>query len=113
MIKTATLEKFIQISKIAGVDQYILVDQKGNIAAHDIKNSERVARMILSCGQNSFAIGKTLLKYVVFSRQNQKNIFIFPVGNYYLGVVKQTNIDNFVLVNNIIKFLKNLLKTRS
>ena len=108
-----TLKEFIQISKLTGVDQYILVDCKGKIAAHDMKNPERVAGMVFSCGRNSFAIGKALFRYVIFFRKNQKNIFIFPVGNYYLGVVKQTNVNNFVLADNIIKFLKGLLKKKS
>jgi len=107
------LKEFIKISQIAGVDQYILVDQKGNIAAHDIKYPEKIAGMILSCGQNSFAIGKTQFKYIVFSRKNQKNFFIFPVGNYYLGVVKQKSVNNFVLADNIIEFLKGILKTEA
>ena len=105
----ATLKDFMKISKLPGVDQYILVDRKTKVVAHDIKDPQKIAGMIFSCGQNCFAIGKTQFKYLIFSRKNQKNIFIFPVGNYYLGVVKLKNIDNFVIADNIIKFLKGLV----
>ena len=108
----ASLEEFILISKVSGVDQYILVDNNGNIAAHDIKNSKNAAKIVLKCGQNSFAIGKTQFKYLIFSRKNEKNLFIFPVGNFYLGVVKQKNVKNLVLTDNIMDFLKGLLKKR-
>ena len=104
------LEKFKQISKIDGVDQYILVNPKGNIASHDIKNPEKAANIVLLCGQNSFAIGKAHFKYLVFSRENHKNFFIFPVGKYYLGVVKKNDVNNFILADNIMNFLKTFLK---
>jgi len=108
----AGLEGFKQISRLTGVDQYVLIDQKGRIAAHDIKDARRAADMVYSCGKNLFTIGKTRLRYVVFSRKNQKHIFIFPVGNYYLGVVKQKNMNAFVLADNIIKFIKGLFKEK-
>lgn len=104
------LEKFRQLSNISGVDEYILVDPRGNIAAHDIKNHKKAAKIVLTCGRNSFAIGKANFKYIFFSRKNQKNFFIFPVGNYYLGVVKQKRFKNVTLVDNIINFLNGLLK---
>lgn len=104
------LKEFRQIAEVTGVDQYIFVDQKGNIAAHDIQNPEQTAAMVFFCGKNSYAIGKTRLNHVIFSRRNHKDFFIFPVGNYYLGVIKEKTINNFVLTENIIKFLKDLLE---
>ena len=107
------LKKFLQISKVSGVDQFILVNQKGKITAHDIKDPERTGDIVFSCGQKSSRIHKSNSKYSIFARKNQKNIFIFPVGNYYLGVVKLENTDDSVLADNIIKFLKDLGKGRS
>lgn len=103
-----TLEEFKKIASIDGVDQYILVDNNQNIITHDIKNPDKVANMITACGKNSITIAKTQLKYLIFSRYCKKNFFIFPVGNYYLGVVKSKNIENFTLANNIDNFLKSL-----
>ncbi len=103
-----TLEKFNQIINIDGVDQYILVDNNNNIITHDIKNPGKLADIVITCGKNSYAIGKTQFKYLIFSRTCKKNIFIFPVGNYYLGVVKSQNIGNITLANNIDNFLKGL-----
>ena len=107
-----SLKTFKQIARLSGVDQYILVDRQGKIAAHDIKNPERAARMVLTCGQNSSIIGKTRFKQIMFSRQNQKNIFIFPVGKYYLGVVKQKQIDNITLADNVGNFLDRILNKK-
>lgn len=102
-------EKFLQISEIPGIDQYIFLDPKGNIAAHDIKNPKKVSEMVFSCGQNIRAISRKKFKYAVFSRKNKKNIIIFPVGNYFLGVVKQKQADTLVLADTIVKFLHELM----
>ena len=99
-------ETFLQISKIEGVDGYIFMDSRGNIAVHDIKDSQKVSGMVFSCGQNICAIGKDKFKYAVFSRKNKRDIIIFPVGNYFLGVVKQKKTETLVLVDIILKFLQ-------
>lgn len=108
----ATLKEFIEISKVAGVDQYILVDKNGNIAAGAIENPQNAAGVIFACGQNLYSLGKTRVKQVIFSMKNQKNLFIFPVGSYYLGVIKQTHINNADLADNIANFLNNLHKKK-
>ncbi len=102
-------EKFLQISMIRGVDQYIFLDNGGNIAAHEIKDPQKACEMVFACGQNIRAVGKNSFKYALFSRKNKKDIIIFPVGNYFLGVVKKKDTDTFVLVDTILKFLHALL----
>lgn len=104
-------EKFLQIAKIEGVDQYIFTDPKGKIASHDIKDPQNVSAMVFSCGQDIRTIGNKKFRYAVFSRENKKDIIIFPVGNYSLGVVKQKNTQTLVLVENILNFLHELLGT--
>lgn len=106
------LEAFTRISRVPGVDQYILVAPGGQIAAQAIKDPGNVARMVLTCGQNSSAVGRNQFKYLMFPRENQKNFFIFPVGKYYLGVVKSVNMNNITLADNITKFLKSLRKEK-
>jgi len=105
-----SLNEFQKIIRVDGVDQYILVNSNGNIAAHKIDAPQKAAEIVLTCGKNSSAIGKARFEHLLFSRENQKNFFIFPVGKYYLGVVKQDNINNATLVGNIVNFLKDLQK---
>jgi len=100
-------EKFLNLSKTVGIEQYIIVDQKGNIAAHNIRDPEKIARIMMSCAKNAFAIGKPNMEYVIFPGNNQRNFFIFPAGNSYLGVIKQQNISDITLTKNILNFLKN------
>jgi hypothetical protein len=106
--KKTYYKKLLNLSKTVGVEQYIIVDQKGDIAAHNIKKPGEIARIILSCAKNAFAIGKPNIKYVIFPVNNQRNFFIFPAGNSYLGVIKEQNISDTTLTNNILNFLKNI-----
>ena len=101
-------KKLSGLPEIIGVDQYVLVDQNQNIATHNIQNPEKTARIILSCAKKSFSISKSKSKYVVFPRKNQKHFFIFLTGNSYLGVIKQHDISDKILINNILNYLKKL-----
>jgi DNA-directed RNA polymerase subunit M/transcription elongation factor TFIIS len=98
-------EKFLNLSKTVGVEQYIIVDQKGDIAAHNIKKPEKIARIILSCAKNAFAIGKPNMEYVVFPGNNQKKFFVFLAGNSYLGVIKEKDISDAALTDNLLNLL--------
>ena len=108
----ATIKDLIAISKVPGVDQFIFINGKGVVAAHNVKNPESAAIIVLTCGKNSSAISKTDFRYLVFSRKNKNDFFIFPVGNYYLGVIKQSRFSHNTLAENITSFLKKLLKKK-
>jgi len=98
-------EKFLNLSKAVGVEQYIIVDQKGEIAAHNIKKLGEIARIILSCAENAFAIGKPNMEYVVFHGNNQKKFFIFLAGSSYFGVIKGKDISDAAFKDNILNLL--------
>ena len=106
------LDEFLKIAKVKGVDKYILLDNRGKILACTMLNPGRTSHMIFSCGRNISAIGKSNFKYAVFFKKNQKNIFIFPVGNHTLGVIKQKNIENQVLVDAVLTFFNTFLKKK-
>ena len=101
-------EKLLNLPKTVGVEQYIIVDQKGDIAAHNLKEPRKSARILLSCAKNAFAIGKPNMEYVVFSGNNQKKFFIFLAGNSYFGVIKQKDISDAAFKDNILNFLMEL-----
>ncbi|WP_022663950.1 roadblock/LC7 domain-containing protein [Desulfospira joergensenii] len=93
------------VAEVRGVDQYIWVDPEGNILAQDTRNPEQFARMVVSCTRPLYEVGKTKFRQVVFLRENQENIFIFPVGNGYLGVIKQRGVEDDEMVRALAEFL--------
>ena len=98
----------IRVARIDGVKQYILADGDGQVIIHNLKNYQRTGAMISFCGQQSFVLGKSRLKYLTFVRKNQNDLFIFPIGNYYLGVIKQKHIKTVQLTDNVLNFLNGL-----
>ncbi len=105
----SNIERFRTIISVPGIDQYILVDKTAKIFSHNAKNPEKLAEITSVCGFKSHALGKTKFSHIMFSMENHKNFFIFPVGKYYLGVVKQESINSTLMVDNILRFLKDFL----
>lgn len=108
----ATLSNFARIAEIKDVAYYVLVKNDGTIARHNAEQPESLAKMVLACGLNCDKIEKARFTYFVYSLGNRENYLIFPVGNYYLGVLLQTDIDVDLMVNTIIKFIRGLSKKR-
>ena len=102
------MKNFLNIAVVKGIDKYIFVDKKGHIEACTTENPEKEAKIILKLGQVFYSIGKNQFKHAFFSRKNGNNFFVFPVGNHYLGVIKQESIDDITLINNIRTFINKL-----
>jgi len=100
-----SLKDFLKIAKVNGVDKYIFLDSQGKIIANTMKHPGRSSHMVFNCGRNISAIGRSNLKYVVFSKKDGKDILIFPVGNYTLGVVKQQSIGSQLVAKAVLVFL--------
>ncbi|SMC69110.1 hypothetical protein SAMN02746065_10782 [Desulfocicer vacuolatum DSM 3385] len=104
------LRDFLQIAGVEGVDKYIFLDSRGKILVNTMKHPATSSTMVFNCGRNLSLIGRSNFKYVVFSKRDGKNILIFPVGKYTLGVVKQQGIKNQVVADAVLVFLNILRK---
>jgi len=102
------------VRRIDGVSGYILLNSKGEVLVHDdeMKSPDKLSKMVYSCGRTLLLLGKNYLKYASFTRKQNKNILLFPVGNYYLGVLKQPGIRNSETAGAVIKFLNVLAGQR-
>ena len=98
-------KRISDIARVKGVHQYLWIDRDGTIQAHNMENPEQLAQMAVSCAGPLFAMGKKNFKYLGFLRRNQANFFIFPVGNGYVGVIKQERIGDEEVVQAITEFL--------
>ena len=96
---------FSILGRIKGVQGCILVDAAGKIIANDFKAPEGVSKMVASCGQAFASVGGKRFKYASFSRQNNNDILIFPVGKYYLGVVTQSDTLSFHTAEAVMEIL--------
>ena len=98
------------IGRVKGVDRYVLVDDRGNILAHDMDGEGPAipSKLIYLWGQSLSALGGKNFKCASLLRTNNRDVLMFPVGNYYLGVVKQAEMDNAQLAESVIEFLARL-----
>ena len=106
----ATMGEFLRITEIEGVKDYILVRNDGEIAARNVSEPEAMARLVLSCGSGPEKIGTKRYRYQAFRRRGGEDFFIFPLGNYYFGVVKYGDTDGALLVARVLEFIKTLLR---
>ena len=102
------------IGRIKGVDQYVLVDHRGNVMIHDMAEAEfeNVAEVVWSCGRNLSVLGRKNFKYAAFLRKNKNDFLIFPVGKYYLGVVERKGCVTAEVADAIMDFLDTRLGKR-
>ncbi len=108
------LERLIScVGQIRGVHRFVFVDSKGIIKGHNIGKPENFAKMIHACGRELLTLGKENFRYVSFSRESKKNILIFSVGNSFLGVVKQTGIDDNKVAEAVMAVISSGVKKRS
>lgn len=93
------------IGRIRGVDRHVLVDGQGNLLTHDMETPETLSRLLHLWGQRFSTLGGKNFKFASLSRMNNRDVLMFPVGNCFLGVVKQAGINNGQLAGSVMEFL--------
>ena len=107
------LKHFLQVPKIKGVARYILADRNGEVVIHNMKGYKNKGSLISFCTEQAWSIGRGKVHYLVFTRRSGEDLFIFPVGNYSLGVVKEKDIQTVELISSVLEFLNGLDIKRS
>jgi len=83
------------ISQIEGVKNYIFVRNDGRIIVHNTDNPETFSSMVTFAGLSSDAVksilGTTYFKYFILTRKNGEKIIVFPMENYFLGILQDSN----------------------
>lgn len=102
------MDDFPIVGRLKGVEEFVWVDRHGRILAHDTRAPEQLSKLVVACSRSLVALGRDKLKYACFSRACRNNVLIFPVGNYYLGVVKQKRIKNSEAASAVLEFLRAL-----
>lgn len=95
----------LKVARLPGVKHYILADFEGEVIIHNTKSYQEIGAMISRCGTQTSSLAKNRLKFIVFNRKSKNDLFIFPIGKYYLGVVKHKSADMADLTENVLGFL--------
>jgi len=103
-----TLEEFSKIIEIDCLKQYILIKNNGIILANTMAKAKNIVDFVLACGDNCRALTNYRVMFFMFPRDNHENFFIFSLGKYYLGVVKNQGADDGMLVKKVLTFINDL-----
>lgn len=101
----SVLQQLMQIGKMDGVDQYVIITEQGQPAAVKIRDISDPEKMLASCCNAFFEIGKTRFNSCIVRRTSQQDFFIFPAGKYFIGVIKHKDFDSNNLTQKISSFL--------
>jgi hypothetical protein len=109
----ATGLDFEKISTIDGVKGFFLVKHDGAVLAGQGGSADAVSHCIALSGLNGDAVrsllGYAKFNFMVFSRQSQENIIIFPLSNCFLAVTKEASApmpDLIQKVNELLQAIK-------
>lgn len=90
-----------KISGIRGIREIILVHGSRVITSPRTKGAGEKARALLSCRRHAEQISETGVQYLLFSRENQAHLLVFPLGPYTLGVTQEKGVDSLRLAKAI------------
>ncbi len=106
----SSIKDLKKITGVEGVSQYILLGPNGQTISHNIDNHLLLTSMIISCTSICKLINGKRFRHLIFSQEDKRDFFIFPVGKHYLGVIKSGDSDAASLPINVANFIKNLTK---
>ena len=110
-------ERFAQrISQIKGVDRFVLTRQDGQIVTHNLSNPEQLASVVTLGGYGAQAVqdsvGFSPFRYLVCTRPESRNLIIFPLDKYFLGIQQKPDTSQGELVGEVGRFLQHILSRR-
>ncbi|MBM9514124.1 roadblock/LC7 domain-containing protein [Desulfogranum marinum] len=90
----ATVKDFLaRINTIEGVGGCLLVKDDGHILAHLVDGPADYSSLIAICSKQALAImetsGFSFFRSLSFAQSKGQGLHIFPLQQYYLGVIQQ------------------------
>ena len=101
-----TQTEFSRITELPGVKNHLLVKKSGELILTDFPAPEDFAETLVACGREADCLGSSRFTFLLFNRESCEHLFIFPVGNYYLGVIKERDADSKAVADEVIAFIK-------
>ncbi|MFP4350442.1 MAG: hypothetical protein ACOC3W_03580 [Thermodesulfobacteriota bacterium] len=114
----ANLETFAQrVLKIEGVEQFIFIRNDGHILIHNVENPQSLSALTAFTGLSGEAlrtvIGTTYFKHLSFSRRSKENFLIFPLNNYFLGILQHAEAYTPDVVQRVNRLIQAITRSRT
>lgn len=100
-----------RIQQIQGVKSYIFVRNDGHVIAHSMErsaagSSDMTAFGGLSCEALKPLIGATFFKHLCLTGHEKEKFLIFPVENYFLGILLEDDAYPPDVIQRVSQFLQ-------
>lgn len=103
--------------KIDGVKNFILVRQDGHLIIHNVEDPDKLTDITVLSGLGADAVkahgGFTFFKYLMVSRANKENYFIFQIEKYFLGIIQKTDAFGPDLAEKVLRFLQAITRKKA
>ena len=106
----ATLSQLEEIANVEGVSQYILIAPSGKTISQNMTKHLLISPMIKSCLTICKTIQDGQFRHLVFAQDDNRDLFLFPVGQYFLGITKEANYEADLIPTKVYNFLTDLIK---
>jgi len=104
------------LSQIEGVKNYIFVRNDGKVIVNNTTNSDIFSSIVtfagLSCDAVKSILGTTYFKYLILTRKNGEKLFVFPIVNYYLGILQDSKAYTPDVIQKIERFVNTVSKNK-
>lgn len=106
----ASIQTFTKlISQIEGVKNYIFVRNDSRVIVHNTNNPDTLSSMIafsgLSCDAVKSILGTTYFKYFILTRKTGEKLLVFPLENYFLGIIQDSQAYTPDVIQKIMRFI--------
>lgn len=99
----------LDIVKIPGIRQYLLIKEEGQVVSHNISRPETVAPQLklagLGCRElvpEKFYGG---FRYMILEQESDDPLVLFKLGTCFLGVWSDRTVRTAVMIKEVMRFL--------
>ncbi len=94
---------------IEGVQSCMLMRKDGQLLHHNFEDPDTVSSLMIIAAMGAEGIkdkaGLSYFRHLVFARAGRNNLFVFPLGRYFLGIVQQPDASSKALTESLMAFL--------
>jgi len=106
----ATAKDFVtKIDQIEGVAGCLLIKNDGTSLGQTLDDIEGYTTLLMDYAYLSNPImenlGFSYCRHISFQRSNDENFYIFPISNYLLGVVLNTDCSEYAMLERVSQLI--------
>ena len=106
------LHDLARLKGMGSVMDYVVVRQDGQVMLHNLEEAEPLATMVRLVAQNCDTLvlppSYPRFRHFLLSRECGRHLLVFPLGNYYLGVIQASGMSSRQAAAEVLDFVQQL-----